>query len=81
MNHKKYDFTPQLQRVFKALRNMKKSNAYRSCYTMATNDREAQILRKAYLTSLQGDLMLLYSALEDWIDAGARMEESDDGLY
>lgn len=73
----KYQYSPELKNVLQAFRDVKKSYSYRDLADGAPDAKIASTLRRAYLSSLKSDLLVLYSTLDVWINSGAQMEVTE----
>lgn len=74
----RYNFTPETQKVLRQLKEVEKVQQYKSLPTTAAEGHKP-IIKKAYITALRAELLILHSALEKWIEAGAEMEENGGG--
>ncbi|WP_133058290.1 hypothetical protein [Butyricicoccus porcorum] len=70
----KYNYSDELKSVFKALSRVRKARGYAKLADSATDPIHGPVLRNAYLVGLKCELILLRSALDKWISAGALME-------
>lgn len=66
-----YNYSSELKEIFKDLRSLSKSRKYDKLYKDAP-EHHKETLRKAYLTALKGDLLILRSSLGMWIEAERR---------
>ena len=74
----KYNYSGELKSVFKALSKVRKARGYSNLADEAINPNHVPVLRNAYLVELKCALILLHSALDKWISAGAPMEIEGD---
>lgn len=70
-----YKYTPELRAVLERIEEVNKTLSSENLPDAAETSHLASALRMAYLVSLRVDLLLLHSALDEWADAGAKMEE------
>ena len=70
----KYNYSGELKSVFKALSKVRKARGYANLADKAIKPNHVQVWRSAYIVGLKCELVLLHSALDKWISAGAPME-------
>ena len=67
------NFTPEAKEVLLELKEVEKIQQYTSLPTTAAEGHKL-IIKKAYIIALRTELLILHSKLEEWIEAGARIE-------
>ena len=73
----KYNYTKKMEEIFKCLNSVKKSRTHAN--VCCGKERKLHdTLRKAYLTELKVDRMILNSLLNEWSYYGCKIERDED---
>lgn len=73
----KYNYTKKMEEIFKYLNSVKKARTHAN--VCCGKERKLHdTLRKAYLTELKVDLMILNSLLNEWSYDGCKIERDED---
>lgn len=73
----KYNYTKKMEEIFKCLNSVKKARTHAN--VCCVKERKLHdTLRKAYLTELKVDLMILNSLLNEWSYDGCKIERDED---
>ena len=73
----KYNYTKKMEEIFKCLNSVKKARTHAN--VCCGKERKLHdTLRKAYLTELKVDLMILNSLLNEWSYDGCKIERDED---
>lgn len=73
----KYNYTKKMEEIFKCLNSVKKARTHANvCWGKERKLHDT--LRKAYLTELKVDLMILNSLLNEWSYDGCKIERDED---
>lgn len=73
----KYNYTKKMEEIFKCLNSVKKARTHAN--VCCGKERKLHdTLRKAYLTELKVDLMILNLLLNEWSYDGCKIERDED---
>lgn len=73
----KYNYTKKMEEIFKCLNSVKKARTHANV-CCGKERKPHDTLRKAYLTELKVDLMILNSLLNEWSYDGCKIERDED---
>ena len=73
----KYNYTKKMEEILKCLNSIKKTRTYANI-CCGKERKLHDTLRKAYLTTLKADLVILNSLLNEWSYDGYKIERDED---